>query len=169
MIHHLVQAAMLEIDALIRHDPIRSTFQLAGHGDVGRICAVIVDAGITLGIYPDAEVGLPRTGDEDAQVGSKQDIGVFAYDVIGFDGAAIERHHERAAGGVVDGAVLGQMDAAGGAQAEGATSLQGDLDGLFSGGNLAAIAQYRFPVGDVDRAGDLYLSSGGSPDRLLGI
>ncbi len=109
---------MLEIDALIGHDPIGSAFQLAGHGDVGRLCAVIVDAGVSLGIYPDAEVGLSRTGDEDAQVGGKQDIGVFAYDVIGFDGAAIKRHHERAAGGVVDGAVLRQVDAAGGAQAE---------------------------------------------------
>jgi hypothetical protein len=152
MVHNLVQAAMLKIDALIRHDPIRSAFQLAGHGDVGRICAVIVDAGISLGIYADAEVGLPRTGDEDAQIGSKQDIGVFADNVIGFDGATIERHHERAAGRVVDGAVLRQVDAAGGAQAERAAPLQGDLDGLFSSGNLAAIAQDRFPVGDVDCA-----------------
>jgi hypothetical protein len=118
MIHHLVQAAMLEIDALVRHDPIRSTFELAGHGDVGRICAVIVDAGISLGIYPDAEVGLSRTGNKNVQVGGKQDIGVFAYDIIGFDGAAIERHHERAAGRVVNGAVLRQVDAAGGAQTE---------------------------------------------------
>jgi hypothetical protein len=74
MIHHFAQAAMLEIDALIRHDPIRSTFQLARHRDVGRICAMVVDAGISLGIYPDAEVGLPRTRDEDAQVGGEQDI-----------------------------------------------------------------------------------------------
>jgi hypothetical protein len=118
MIHHLVEAAMLEIDALIRHDPIGSTFQLAGHGDVRRLCAVIVDAGISLGIYPDAEVGLPWTGDEDAQVRSKQNIGVFAYDVIGFDGAAIERHHERAARRVVDGAVFCEVDAAGGTQPE---------------------------------------------------
>jgi hypothetical protein len=118
MIHHFAQAAMLEVHALIRHDPIRSAFQLTGNSDVGRICAVIVNAGISLGIYADAEVRLPRTGDEDAQVGGKQDIGVLADNVIGFDGAAVERHHERAAGWVVDGAILGQVDAAGGAQAE---------------------------------------------------
>jgi hypothetical protein len=118
MIHHLVEAAMLEIDALIRHDAIGSAFQLAGHGDVRRLCAVIVDAGISLRIYPDAEVGLPWAGDEDAQVRGKQNIGVFAYDVIGFDGAAIERHHERAASRVVDGAILCEVDAAGGTQPE---------------------------------------------------
>jgi hypothetical protein len=118
MIHHLVQAAMLEIDALIRHDPIGSTFELAGHGDIRRFCAVIVDASISLRIYPDAEVGLPWTRDEDAQVRGKQDIGVFAYDVISFDGAAIERHHERAASRVVDGAVLCEVHAAGGTKPE---------------------------------------------------
>lgn len=143
---------MLEIDALVRHDSVRSAFQLAGHGHVRRICAVIIDAGISLGIYPDAEVGLPRTRNENAQVGGKQDIRVFAYDVIGFDGAAIKGHHERTAGRVVDGAILRQVDAARGAQAERAAPLQGDLDGLFSSGDLAAIAQDRFPVGNVDCA-----------------
>ena len=118
MIHYFAQAAMLEVDALIRHDPVRPALQLTGHGDIRRICAVIVDAGVALGIYADAQIGLSRTGDEDAQVGGKQDIGVLAYDVAGLDGAAIERHHERAAGRVVDGAVLRQVNGAGGAQAE---------------------------------------------------
>jgi 16S rRNA C1402 N4-methylase RsmH len=118
MIHHLVEAAMLEINALIRHDPIGSAFQLTAHSDVRRLCAVIVDAGISFGIYPDAEVGLPWTRDEDAQVRCEQNIGVSAYDVIGFDGAAIERHHERAASRVVDGAVLCEVHAAGGTKPE---------------------------------------------------
>jgi hypothetical protein len=152
MIHHFTQAAVLEVHALIRHDSIGSAFQLAGHGDVWGICAVVVDAGVSLGIYPNAQVGLSRTGDEDAEVGGKQDIGVLADDVVGLNGAAIERHHERAARGVVDGAVLRQVNRADGTQSERATPLQGNLDGLFSGGNLAAIAEQHLAVGDVDRA-----------------
>ena len=93
MIHHFTQAAVLEVRALIRHDSIGSAFQLAGHGDVWGICAVVVDAGVPLGIYPDAQIGLPRTGDQDAQVGREQDIGIFAYDVVGLDGA--RRHYTR--------------------------------------------------------------------------
>ena len=115
MVHHFLQTAMLEVDALIRQHPVGSAFQLAAHRDVWRVCAVIIDAGVSFGIYPDAQVGLSRAGDKDAQVGGEQHIGVLAHDVVGLDRTAIERHHERAAGGVVDGAVLRQVNAAGGA------------------------------------------------------
>ena len=78
MIHHFAQAAMLEVDALIRQHPVGPALQLAAHRDIGRVGAVIVDAGVSLGIDPDAQVGLSRTGDKDAQVGGKQHIGIFA-------------------------------------------------------------------------------------------
>jgi hypothetical protein len=118
MIHHLAQAPMLEVHALIRHYPVRPAFQLAAHRDVRRVCAMVVHAGISLGIYPDAQVGLSRAGDEDAQIGSKQHIGILAHYVVGLNRAAVERHHKRATGRVVDGAVFRQVNAAGGAQVQ---------------------------------------------------
>jgi hypothetical protein len=151
MVHHFTQTSVLEVHALVWHDPIGSAFQLAGHSDVWRIRAVVIDAGVSFGIHPDAQIGLPGAGDQDAQVWGDQDIGVLAHDVIGLDGAVIKRHHERAAGWVVDRAILRQVNGAGGAQSQGAAALQGNLDGLLSGGNLAAIAQQHLAMGDVDR------------------
>ena len=43
-----------------------------------------------------------------------------------------------------------------------------DLHRLVSGGDLAAIAQQRLAMRDVNRAGDLHLGGRGSADRLLG-
>ncbi len=167
MVHYLAQAAMLEVDALIRQHAVGPTLQLAGNRNIRRVCTMIVDAGVSLGIYADAQVGLSRAGDKDAQVGGKQHIGILAHVVAGLDGAPVKRHHECAAGGVIDGAVFRQVNAAGRAQAQGAAPLQGNLHCLVSSGNLAAVAQQRLSMGNVDRAGDLNLGRRGTPDGLL--
>ncbi len=91
MIHDFPQAAMLEIDALIGHHPIGPALQLAAHGDVGRLCAVIVDTGVSVGIYANAQVCLPRAGDEDPQVGGQQNIRILAHRVVDLDA-----HRDRA-------------------------------------------------------------------------
>jgi urease beta subunit len=106
MIHHFLQAAMLKADALIRKHAVGAALELAADGDIRSICAMIVDASVTLHIHTDAQLSLARPGDKNAQIGCHQHVRVFAHRVVGFDRAAIEGHHERTARGVVDGSVL---------------------------------------------------------------
>jgi hypothetical protein len=61
MIYDFAQAAMLEVDTLVGQHPVSSTLQLTAYRDIRRTCTVIVDAGIALRIYADAEVSLSRT------------------------------------------------------------------------------------------------------------
>src|ERR1700722_16766974 len=67
-VHHLAQAAVLEADVLAWLDTVEAALKLATHRDVGGVGATVVDAGVALAADPDAEVGLARPGDEDAQV-----------------------------------------------------------------------------------------------------
>jgi hypothetical protein len=60
MIYDFAQAAMLEVDTLVGQHPVSSALQLTAYRDIRRTCTVIVDAGITLRIYADAEVSLSR-------------------------------------------------------------------------------------------------------------
>jgi hypothetical protein len=113
MIHHFPQTAMLEADALIGQHAVGSALQLAAYRDIRRVGAVIIDAGISLGVYADAQFSLSRAGDKDAQVRGDQHIGILAHRVIGLDSAPIERHHEGAVCRVVDGAILRQVNTAG--------------------------------------------------------
>ena len=83
--------------------------------------------------------------------------------------APVERHHERAAGRVGDGAVLRQMNAGGRAQAQRAASFQRNLHRLALRGNRAAIAQQRLAMIHVDGPGDLNLGGGSAGDRFLGL
>ncbi len=132
---------MLEGDTLIGQHPVYSAVELAADRNIGRVGAVIVYAGIALGIDADAEVGFSRARDKDAQVGGKQHIGVFAYDIVGLDRAAVERHHQRAAGRVGDRAVLRQVNTGGRAQPQCAAACQRNLHRLALRGHRAAVAQ----------------------------
>ena len=98
------------------------------------------------------QISLSGTGDENAQVGSEQHIGILAHGVVRLDRPAVERHHERAAGRISDGAVLGKVHAAGRAEFERAAALEGNLHGLVSSGDRAAIAQQCLAMRDVHRA-----------------
>jgi hypothetical protein len=113
MIYDFAQAAVLEIHTLVGQYPVSSSLKLTTHRDIRRICTVIVYAGITLRIDADAEGGLSGTRNKNAQIGGKQHIGVFAHGVARLNGSTIERNHQCTVRRVVDGAVLGEVNAAG--------------------------------------------------------
>jgi hypothetical protein len=167
VVDHLSQAAVLKTDPLVGQHTVSASFELAAYRDIRCIGAVIVDAGVSLGVDADAEIGVPRCRDEDAQVGGHEHIRVLAYRVVRLDRTVVQRHHEGAACRVFHRAIFGQVNAAGGTEAESSAALQGDFDCLASRGDFAAIAEERFSVGDVDRAGHLNFRGGGSADGLL--
>ena len=80
---------------LIWLDAIEAAVELTAYGDVGSVRTVVVNAGVTLGVDSNLEVGVAGSGNQDAQVRREQHIGIFTGLIIGFKGSAIESHHER--------------------------------------------------------------------------
>ncbi len=169
MIDHFAQAAMLKADTLVRQHPVSASLELAAYRDVRRIGAVIVDAGVALGIHADTQVGTTRARDENAQVGGHQHVRILAHRIVGLNCAMVQGHHEGAARRIVNRTILSQVNTAGRAKAERTTTLQRDIHGLGSGGDFAAIAQQGLPVRDVHGARNLYFSGRGSSDGLLSM
>jgi hypothetical protein len=151
IVDDLLEAAVFEEDALIRLDAISAAFKQAAGEDIGGMIAAVVDAGVALIVDAEAEVGLARPGDEDAEIGSEQDVGILAGQVVSFEGTAVEGDHEAAAG---DGVVGGEMDFGGGAHVEVAAPGEGDADAFIAGGNGSVVADEGEAIFDGEGAGE---------------
>lgn len=106
---------MQEENTLVGLDAIGPAFEKIAGEDVGSIVAMVVDTGVAVVVDAKAEMGLTGTRDKDAQVGSEEDVGILAGQIVGFEGAAIDGDHEAATG---DSDVGGEMDFGGGADIE---------------------------------------------------
>ena len=117
---------------------------------------MVVHAGVALSIDADAQIDFAGPGDEDAEVGSEQHVGEASGGVAGLNGAAVERHHERGGVGIDVGAVLGQPEGGGGAEAEFAAAGEREAGGAVPGGDAAIVDDGGLTVIDVEATGDGY-------------
>jgi hypothetical protein len=146
---------VFEHDALIRLHAIEAALKLTGDGHVGGIRSVVVNAGIALLIGADLQIGLAGAGDEDAQVGREQYIGILAGCVAGFDGSAIEGDHK---GGVcrrigwVCRCVLREVHFGRGAKTQLAASCEGDMRRRIARSDGSVVSDTGFAVRHGERA-----------------
>jgi hypothetical protein len=141
---------VFEENALVGLNAIGAAFKETAGEDVGSIVAVIVYTGVALAVDPEAEMGLSRPGDEDAQVGGKKNVGILAGKVAGFECATVDGDHEAASR---DRDVGGEMNFGGGAHVKEAAAGEADVRGPVGGGDGSVIADYGMTFFDRERTG----------------
>ena len=94
LVDNRLQAAVLEHYALPRLNAIGTAVKEAGDQNIGRVDAGVIDAGVPVGAETHFHIGCSGTANENAEVGSHQNIGVAAGGEAGLDGAMIHGHQE---------------------------------------------------------------------------
>ncbi len=154
VIDDLGDGAVLEEHALVGLDAVSLAGEEAGDGDVGRVLAVVVDAGVAVVGEADLDGGVAGTADEDAEVGSEDDVGELAGVEVGFDGTVVERDHEtRVIGGGMCG-IESEGSAGGRAEAEMAATGEGEPGRACARCDRAAGADRGAGAGDGERSGE---------------
>ena len=94
VVNNFTQAAVLKHDALTGLDAIDAAFKDAGHNDVRAVCAGVVDACVAMLAETDFDFSSTGATDEDAEVGSEDDVRVTPGSEAGFKRAAVDGDHE---------------------------------------------------------------------------